>query len=149
MNVNPWARRGRFWAGMGCAAITSWLAFACVLVAAWWLVSEFAWGGWLALALVLFSFFGIHFCAALVCTFFWLPVATLNKCRDWGAWTVLLILAPTLLAGFLALLLLVLLFPFAIVPFHWGIECGQYWWTKRRWRQLLGLSNEWERDQEQ
>ena len=145
MKTESWNLYWRCCVGAACAALWSWLAFAVnVLVAT--LPLRFQWGLWFSAVYLLLAFLSIFYCAGIVATLFWHPVADARTCTDWVAWTTLLILAPLLIIDLLSVLLIIFLLPFAIVPFIRGAQWGEECWRRRRWRHLLNLSNDWERD---
>ena len=139
----------RFWQGVICAFFASWLAFA-LIVAVSILVSNrlqhplsiaffVAW----CLASLLLTLFA----AGLICAFLWHPVAGAQTRRNWGAWFMLIVLAPLLIAEPLAILVLIFLYALLLIPFLGGLERGEEWWPRRPWRHLFGLANPWEREE--
>lgn len=144
----------RFWAGTGCAALWSWLASALIFFcsrgladtqfaqrAAGWFVSLICLAWWLT------SVFPVLFMAGAIASFFWHPLERICDLKIWGAWCVVIILAPLLLIDWLPFYLLICFAPLAILPFHSGLGRSAEWWRRRRYRHFFGLSNDWERDQ--
>ena len=153
MNFN-WKRWGRFWAGTGCAVASWWLCFALLNLFFRWTLNNTG-AARLTLPLVLLQFALVPaggWAAGLLCAFLWHPVADRVTCERWGALVVLLLFAPLLLLGMGQLLSLLafvaLAFVCALVPFHRGINVGFRYWHEGYWRHFVGLTNEWERDDE-
>ena len=93
------------------------------------------------------------FVSGLICSFLWHPVAKRVTCEQWGAIVVLLFFAPILLLRPMPLspfiVPVIVAFPCALVPFHRGINVGFRYWREGRWRNFVGLANDWERDKNQ
>lgn len=151
-----WKRWGRFWAGTLSALMGWWFCFVATNFFREWTLLHQNWPGfpWLTIALVLLQFAMIPaggFAAGLVCSFLWHPVADRVTCERWGAIVVLLLFTPILLLGPTGtahfLLPMILVFPFALVPFHRGANVGFRYWHEGYWRNFVGLTNEWERDE--
>ena len=84
----------------------------------------------------------ISFIMALVCTFFW-PFDTTEVERErWGFWLLSVAFAPLFLLYGVGLLVFL---PSLFVLYH-ALDWGAQWWKRRRYRQFLGLANDYERD---
>ncbi len=139
----------RFWAGALCAALWSWLALALVQALLLPLHRNFDWGALVAIPLALCALLAILFGAGVFASYFWLEITDPKRCTRWGEFTVLLILAPSLRWALWSLPVLIFAFLLAILPFDFGRDWGEEIWERRRWRHFLGLSNDWECDENQ
>ena len=144
-------------AGTACAVVASWsglalffyLALALIfsdalgsapVFAAEWLNWVFIIGAGLLIFMVTFAL--LSWAAGLICALFWHDVATKSVYERWGFWVWLLCLAPIIWWYGLGLLV----FLPSLVTFYKAIDFGVEWWPRRGWRHLLGLSNDWERE---
>ena len=141
--------RGRFWAGAWCASLWSWLAIALCGGLLRMLYFGWDWGFLIAIPLAVASLVAILFGAGVFATYFWVAVADYSSDARWNEFVVLIILSPLLLLGLRGILALALAFLVAILPFDFGRDWGEEIWEKRRWRHLAGVTNDWEREENQ
>ena len=151
--------RRQFWAGLLSAVALGWLLGALILGFDEWVFghrirhSQFS--------LLLEFMFVVHltflpfmgFAAGFASAFFWHHSLERVSCERWSVPVVSLIFAPVLLLGFqsfaLPFFLLPIAFVLALSPFRRGVHVGFRWWHDGYWRQFLGLSNEWQREDDE
>ncbi len=151
--MSKWRRWGRFWAGTLSALAIWWVSFVLLNLFFTWILN---WPGaaWLTIASVLLQFALVPaggFVAGMICSFLWHPIADRVTCERWGAIVVLLLFAPFLWLERMQLsyfiVPVIVAFFCALVPFHRGINVGFRYWHEGYWRHFVGLTNEWERDE--
>ena len=86
----------------------------------------------------------------LMCAFFWHQLQLSEAPIGWLVIVLILAISPALVAGDIDVFpVIFILFFLGIFPMRRGLEIGMKWWPKRRWRHLFGLTNDWERDEDE
>ena len=157
--MNERRKSGRFRAGFLSAVALGWLTIALLLLLDAWVFSDRIRHSQATSLITLL--FVVHltclpfigFVAGLVSAFFWHSTIDRTTCERWGTPVVALIFAPLLLLGIWVtpapFVVLPIAFVCALSPFHYGINVGFRWWGEGYWRHFVGLSNEWEREEDE
>ena len=82
----------------------------------------------------------IGFVMGLICAVFWRKIAPMEQQKFWGIGLALVFFLPTGILGAGALCVLTIEFPLFLFAFKQSIE------KREHWRHLIGLSNDYERD---
>ena len=145
------------WKGALSTILLGWLAFGFTL----WLSAEILKSDpgpgsdyfyipnlWIMISVVLLwlsALASISFVCGAFCALFWHPFANKNHYDNSGFWLFPLVLLPAMLICGLGLLAF-----FPCLPlFYKGTDFGNSWWPKRGYRQFFGLTNDWEREEDE